>query len=125
MRPLRAGWLFLAPLLVAMSPAPEDWTVLDGEGRPLAHGRVVVHGRPGGVRTDADGRFALTPLPTPPFQLVIFDESGAFRGTIVVEQPPGTPEARILRLVEESVAVAPEEGIAPETPAPPASAASR
>lgn len=99
------------------------FVLIDPGGSPLAGVSVSVVGRTGSVLTRSDGSFHLEPEPAPPFQLIVLGADGAVLGTVHVPAIDG-PEGRRLTLIPINVErVEVFSGIAPETIAPPAAAA--
>ena len=63
-----------------------DGQVVEKEtGQPIAHAEVAVVGHVGSVRADSEGRFALTPDPRPPFQVLVVRPNGVYSRPILVE----------------------------------------
>jgi hemoglobin/transferrin/lactoferrin receptor protein len=99
---------------------------LDGQvvhrdsGEPVANAEVSILGRPGVVRTDAEGRFTWKPDPAPPFEVLIILPGGRYMKPVLVEQIPsgGALVLEVAALIEESVTVA---GSAPRIDTAPAS----
>jgi outer membrane receptor protein involved in Fe transport len=88
-------------------------------GQPVAFAEVAILGRIGSVRTDAEGRFAWTPDPRPPFEVLVVLPSGAYVKPILVERLAEGPwQLEITPTLEESVMVV--AGSAPSVEAAPA-----
>jgi len=85
--------------------------------------QVSLVGRSGSVFTSPDGGFRLDPEPTPPFQLVVFDRAGALLGTITVTATTETDWRRLVLPVGRIESVQVVSGVAPNTLATPAAAA--
>ncbi len=94
--------------------------IVDKEsGRAVADAEVAILGRVGSVRSDADGRFAWTPEPRPPFELLVVLPGGAYVKPILVRTvPAGLLLLEITPALEESVMVV--AGSAPALEAAPA-----
>jgi len=109
----------------ARGSAPDSRPILllDSSGRPVPFAEVAVVGRGGAVTTDADGLFTPVVDPVPPFQLAVLDAAGVFLGVVRVERLGEGEGRRIYLPPAEAVAVNVHGGIAPDTLAPPAAAA--
>ncbi|HET6278491.1 MAG TPA: hypothetical protein VFG08_06890, partial [Candidatus Polarisedimenticolia bacterium] len=118
------GLICLLPGLCFGAAQPAPPFVLTGpEGAPLAGVSVSLVGRTGSVLTRGDGSFSLDPEPAPPFQLIVLGADGAVLGTVHVLAIDG-PDGRRLTLIPINVErVEVFSGIAPDTMAPPAAAA--
>jgi outer membrane receptor protein involved in Fe transport len=119
--------LVLAALLLAgAGPAPrggsDPFVLTDADGRLLAGLQVSVVGRPGPALTGGDGSFRLDPLPQPPFRLVVFDESGALLGTVIVASLDGAESRRLVLRPSRIERVQVVTGVSPSTLSSPASA---
>ncbi len=115
----------LAALFVLVPSAPlfalEGRVLLADSGEPVANAEVVVLGRTGAARTDAEGRFTLKPDPTVPFEILVVLPGERYMKPYLVESIPETGlEVRVAPLVEESVTVT--AGAAPDIESSPASA---
>jgi outer membrane receptor protein involved in Fe transport len=122
---LRILALAIAVLLVAaVSVAePTEFLLVDGDGKPVAGARVSVLHTGELSETDARGAFFLKAPPTPPFELSVFDKSGAWLGNVAVANlEPGARTLVLQRGVEANVTV--RGGVPIETQAPPANATS-
>jgi outer membrane receptor protein involved in Fe transport len=84
--------LALAFALVATPAfALDGRVVLKDTGASLADAEVSILGRPGSVRTDAEGRFVWAPTPRPPFEVLVVLPGGHYAKPILVEslgEPP-------------------------------------
>jgi vitamin B12 transporter len=115
----RPTFALMATLCAAPAMALEGRVVLKDGGGPIADAEVSVLGRPGSVRTAADGRFVLTPDPQPPFELLVVLPGGRYLPLIRVETVSAGPlqvEATWTR--EESITVT--AGTTPTTEGAPA-----
>lgn len=94
--------------------------IVDKEtGLAVADAEVAILGRVGSVRTDAEGRFAWTPDPRPPFEVLVVLPGGAYVKPILVRALTGDPLLlEITPALEESVMVV--AGSAPSVEAAPA-----
>jgi iron complex outermembrane receptor protein len=120
-------WILVTLLVLAgAGPAPrggsDPFLLTDPEGRPLAGVQVSVVGRPGSALTAPDGSFRLDPLPELPFRLVVFDESGALRGTVIVTSLQGAEARRLVLQPSRVERVKVVTGVSPSTLSSPASA---
>jgi hemoglobin/transferrin/lactoferrin receptor protein len=79
----RAATLVLA---TASAAWPLDGRLITREGAPVAAAEVTVIGRPGTVRTDADGRFTLRPDPAPPFEVLVLLPGGQATRTFRIDE---------------------------------------
>jgi len=106
-------------VLVAPAMAFDGRVVRKDGGQPVADAEVAVLGRAGSVRTDADGRFRITPDPNPPFEiLVVLPGGGYVRPSLVEVAPEDVLTLEVAPAVEESVLVV---GSAPSIESAPAS----
>jgi outer membrane receptor protein involved in Fe transport len=117
--------LLVSALLAAFSGAAPPAFVLDGQvvdkesGRPIAGAEVALVGRPGGTRTDAEGRFSWAGAPHPPFEVVVVLPSGAYVRPMLVETLAGDSlRLEISPALEESIMVV--AGTAPSLETAPA-----
>jgi len=87
-------------------------------GSPVAHAEVLVVGSTGSVRTDANGRFTLTPDPVAPFELLVILSDGKMAKPIRIErlEMSGVLTIELEAAVEASVTVS---GVAPSIDASP------
>lgn len=87
-------------------------------GAPVAHAEVLVVGSTGSVRTDANGRFTLTPDPVAPFELLVILADGKMAKPIRIERldVSGVLTIELESAVEASVTVS---GVAPSIDASP------
>ena len=115
----------LAALLCLLSVAPAfafTGRVVGADGTPLAGAEVSVLGRSGSVVTDANGRFAWTPDPPLPFEILVVTPGGIFLKPQLVTALPTGEEPLVVTveaLVSERVTVS---GAAPDIEATPAAA---
>ena len=96
--------------------------VVDTDGNPVGGAEVSILGRAGSVMTDANGRFAWTPDPPLPFEILVVAPGGVFMKPQLVEAlPPGEDPlvVTVQALVSERVMVS---GAAPDIEATPAAA---
>lgn len=101
-------------------PAFEGRLLLEGS-RPLGNAEVTIIGRPGGVRTDASGRFTVEPDPQLPATVLVIGPRGEIYEP--VELTSLAPQEITLRAVAaESITVS--SGVAPNILAPPGAATS-
>lgn len=122
LRPLRRGpWprvgalLWLAQVLAAApAVAIEGRVTNERTGQPVARAEVTILGRPGAVRTDADGRFVLKPAPPVPFEVLVILPGERLTRPVLVEQLPasGVLEIAVAPVVEETLTVT--AGAAPD-----------
>jgi outer membrane receptor protein involved in Fe transport len=102
-------FLFTAILLLTCGPALAlDAIVIDrSTGKPVPNAEVSILGRPGAVRTDADGRFTWRPDPAPPFEVLVVLAGERYMKPVLVEALPSSGVLRIevSGLVTEQVAV--------------------
>ena len=99
--PFRA-LLVLCALLTTRIYAFES-RLVDPSGNPVAGAQISVVDQTGTARTDADGRFSLTPDPQLPATLVVVGSRGELFPPIYVESL--TPEVRIEPAYRESITV--------------------
>jgi hemoglobin/transferrin/lactoferrin receptor protein len=87
-------------------------------GSPVAHAEVMVVGSVGSVKTDADGRFTITPDPVAPFELLVILPDGKMAKPIRIERidVSGVLTIELEAAVETSVTVS---GVAPSIDAAP------
>lgn len=109
-------------LLLAAGPAaaqPQTFRLVDARsGAPLVNAEVTIIGQTGSVRTDADGRFSWTPMPRPPFELLVILADGTLARPLLVETIEGDAvELRLDAAVSEQITVT---GAAPNIDASPA-----
>ncbi|HUP59378.1 MAG TPA: TonB-dependent receptor [Thermoanaerobaculia bacterium] len=92
--------------------------LVDAKGKPVAGAQISVVGQTGSVRTDADGRFAITPDPRLPATLIVIGSAGRIYPPVRIAQFAAaiTLEAAF----RETVTVT--TGAAPNIEAPPAAA---
>lgn len=95
--------------------------VIDQQGRPVANATISILGKPGEAITDADGRFEWQPDPTPPFEVLVIDKTGAYSSPVLIERLDAGQEltVTIAPLLNESVTVS---GSAPSIEATPGAA---
>jgi outer membrane receptor protein involved in Fe transport len=119
-RPLLAASLLAALSAASLSAFALDGQVVDKEsGRPIADAEVAVLGRPGGTRTDAEGRFSWTGAPRPPFEVLVVLPSGAYLRPTLVETLTGeTLRIEVSSALQESIMVV--AGTAPSLETAPA-----
>lgn len=122
-RAQRSWWVGLAALWFCAASAfgIEGKVILQGEGTPVANAEVSVIGRAVSARTDAEGRFTLTPDPALPFELLISLPGGRYMKPVLIEEIPedGTLVVEVAPLVTESVTVT---AVAPDIHSTPANA---
>src|SRR3990172_12993662 len=123
MRSLLLAVLVLLPSsgLLALE-ALEGCIVRADTGEPVANAEVMILGRTGAARTDAEGRFTLLPDPRVPFEILVILPGERYMKPYLVESIPedGPLLVRVSPLVEESVTVT--AGAAPDIDSAPASA---
>jgi len=94
----------LAGLLAGLLMATPGWaSVLEGrvsfsDGRAVAWARVSILGRTGSALTDEQGRFSWSPLPQPPFEMIVSLAGGGYLKPVRIET---LPEALLLEIVVE------------------------
>ncbi len=95
--------------------------VVTAAGTPLVGAEISILGRPGTTVTDADGRFAWSPDPPVPFEVLVVAPGGLFMKPILVERlDPSSPLVLVVEgLVSERVMVS---GAAPDIEATPTAA---
>ena len=72
----------------------------------VADAEVSIVGRPGSVRTDGEGRFAWTPSPTPPFDVLVMLPGGHFVPVFRIESlPPGPLTLEVVWTLSEALTV--------------------
>jgi outer membrane receptor protein involved in Fe transport len=116
----RAAWRTTAPVAVLLLAVATQAFALEGRvtdertGRPVARAEVTILGRPGAVRTDADGRFVLKPAPSVPFELLVILPGEQLTRPVLVEQLPasGFLEVVVAPVVQETLTVT--AGAAPD-----------
>ena len=104
-----------ASLGVALPSLALEGRVIDkGTGQPIARAEVSILGRPGSTVTDAEGRFAWHPDPTPPFEVLIVLSGERYTKPVLVEALPsaGPLIIEVAPLVAEAVTVT--AGAAPD-----------
>ncbi len=119
---VRALTLLLALVtLFPHSAAAFEGRLLDPDGQPLAGARVQVLGGRGVAVVAADGRFVLSPDPTPPFDLLVSRPDGVLIQPVrVASLPTDAPlELRVEAALAGAVTVL---GAAPDLELPPAGA---
>ncbi len=110
----------IALILVLLS-APADAfvsTLVDADGRAIAFAQISVADQRGHARTDAAGRFTLTPDPQFPAKLIVVGNGGELFPPVIVDA--AAPEIRMAAAFRESVTVT--QGAAPNVEGTPASA---
>lgn len=111
-----------ATALLPPQEAPFEARLLLADGQPAAGYTVTVVGHPASAFCDADGRFVLTPTPTPPFSLVARGPGGEVSAPIEIEDLPRAPlELAVPEVLRDSVTVV--SGVAPTLDLLPGSAA--
>ena len=110
----------LAGPLAAAPAAVEGRVVLQGAGTPLPDAEVSVVGRPGSVRTDAEGRFTWAPPPAPPFDVLVSLPGGRSARLVRVERLDSPLTLEVSYAVSEALTVT--AGVAPGTEGGPANA---
>jgi outer membrane receptor protein involved in Fe transport len=113
--------LILVLTLLAPLPAlaAEGRVLSKASGKPMADVEVAILGRPGSVRTDAEGRFRWIPDPRPPFEVLIVLPGGGYVKPILVERLTSAPLIlEVAPALAESVTVV--AGSAPSIEAAPA-----
>lgn len=94
--------------LIAAPAFALDGIVIDTRtGKAIANAEVSILGRPGAVRTDAEGRFRWQPDPAPPFEVLIVLPGERYMKPVLIESLPAAGELRIevSPLVSEEVTV--------------------
>lgn len=108
-----------AILLILSTPAAAfESRLLDSTGRPLPFAQISVVDQRGSARTDADGRFTLTPDPEFPATLIIVGSRGELFPPVAIDS--ATTEIRIDAAFRDSVTVT--LGATPNIEGTPASA---
>lgn len=76
-------------------------------GQPIANAEVSILGRPGSVRTDAQGRFTWRPDPVPPFEVLVVLQGERYTKPVLIESLPSSGELKVevASLVNEEVIV--------------------
>lgn len=109
-------------LLIAAFASPLcafDGRLTDAGGRPLAGAYVSLAGRPGAVRTDAEGRFRIVPDPQPRSALIVVGARGEIYPPVIIPSiSGGTHDLRVEPALQESITVT--SGATPNIDAPPA-----
>lgn len=93
----------LAMLAVATSAFAFDSRLVDPSGKPVAGAQISVVDQTGTARTDADGRFSLTPDPQLPATLVVIGSRGEIFPPIHLESLAA--EVRLEPAYRESITV--------------------
>lgn len=108
----------LLAVISASSQTQQIRLVDTRSGQPIAHAEVSIVGRAGSVTSDRDGRLTWSPLPRPPFELLIVLADGTLAKPLLVESmPAGELTLRVDTVVAEQVTVS---GAAPGIDASPA-----
>jgi outer membrane receptor protein involved in Fe transport len=123
-RPASIRAFFIALLSLAANAALASdvrfaATLLLPDGQPATGYNVSVVGRPLSATCDAQGRFVLDPVPSPPFLLVATGPQGEVSGQIEITEL--TAEVRLPEVVRESITVV--SGVAPSLETLPGNAA--
>ena len=130
MKPFPSRLAAACALLLAVSPALADsdaaavaaeapasaasfeGRLLLADGQPAAGYTVTVVGRPSSAICDGDGRFVLTPVPTPPFSLVAIGPGGEVSAPMEIEDlPRGLEELTLPEVLRETYAIAAAHGL--------------
>jgi outer membrane receptor protein involved in Fe transport len=99
------------------------FTLVDTDGNPVTRARVLLLSSSEMADTDAFGAFTLKSPPAPPFELSVFDRTGAWLGNVTVTGLEESARRLVLqRGAEANVTV--RGGVPIETQAPPANATS-
>jgi iron complex outermembrane receptor protein len=123
---LRKSLAFVAAKLLGAGLSlaePVDFQLVDAGGKPVSQARVTVLATGADAETNAAGAFRLTDPPAPPFDLEVFDRTGAWLGNVrVASLDAGARTLVLSRAAEANVTV--RGGVPIETQAPPANATS-
>ncbi len=118
----RVPVLVVILLCAAPAVAALDCRVVTPDGAPLAGARVMVMGRGESIVADANGLFALDPVPDPPFVLFVARPDGvALRPITVTIVPDDGPLVIEVAAAGETVTVV--SGMVPDLEMSPAAAA--
>lgn len=110
--------LAFAFLAASSAPGQQMRLVDNRSGQPIAHAEVSIIGRGGSAISGRDGRLTWSPLPEPPFELLIVLADGTLARPLLVESiPAGELTLRVDTAVAEQVTVS---GAAPTIDASPA-----
>src|SRR5688500_11981687 len=105
-------------LATAASAVAFEGRILNAQGQPVANAEVTILGYTGSARTNADGRFAWTPDPSPPFEILVIAPGGVYMKPVLVEQLAlGPVEFTVEPLVNEIVTVSGSAGSIETAPA--------
>ncbi len=96
-----------------------DGRLVDKSGAAIPGAIVTIAGVPGSARTDADGRFSISPGARPPFQVIVVLAGGQVARPVLVQQVESETTLAVDPLSDESVTVV---GAAPSINAAPAAA---
>jgi hemoglobin/transferrin/lactoferrin receptor protein len=113
--------LAFASVTGAQSPPQfEGRVVRQGTGNPIAGASVSIVGETGSARTDKDGRFTWSPVPSVPFQIILILPGGQVARPVLVENiESGVTRIELASISDEAVTVL---GAAPSVETAPASA---
>lgn len=113
-----AALVLVGTLAQAPAPALQGLVLRADTGEPVAHGEVLILGRPGTARTDAGGRFTWSPVPSPPFEVLVIAPGGLLMAPVLVEQIADPLVLRVSPVMQEALTVT---GAAPGVASTPAS----
>ncbi len=120
--PKQVAFVAVILLSAAAAVAALECRLVTPDGAPLAGARIIVMGRGDGFVADADGFFALDPVPEPPFVLFVARPDGvALRPITVAVVPADGPLIIEVAAAGETVTVV--SGVVPDLELPPAVAA--
>ncbi len=120
--PKQIAFVAVILLSAAAAVAALECRLVTPDGAPLAGARIIVMGRGDGFVADADGFFALDPVPDPPFVLFVARPDGvALRPITVTVVPADGPLVIEVAAAGETVTVV--SGVVPDLELPPAVAA--
>ena len=109
-----------APLDAQPTAKFEGRVVRQDTGDPVAGASISILGETGTARTDADGRFTWSPVPPPPFQIIIVLPGGQVARPVLIETiQTGVNAIELSSVSDEAVTVL---GAAPSVETAPASA---
>ena len=120
--PKQVAFVAVILLSAAAAVAALECRLVTPDGAPLAGARIIVMGRGDGFVADANGFFALDPVPEPPFVLFVARPDGvALRPITVTVVPADGPLIIEVAAAGETVTVV--SGVVPDLELPPAVAA--
>lgn len=111
-------------LLFALSLQPLNSLqarVLTEQGEPVIDANVSIVGHPGSVRTDSRGYFTWSPVPQPPFEVLVVLSDGRYVAPVFIGEIPQDEDLVIEVEPLSSEAVTVSSAVTPNIEAPPAS----